>query len=798
MLLDRLSEALQCFPEVFGRLEVGLALDEFSKQRNSLKDWNDDELKARLGLSSYPEAFVIVLKAVMIARRVGYQGFCGYDPERIREIAKSSCWPSDFEGPSSKLLRAHNMGEYGSGGLPEFVREAQKNNRMDSALRLERLAQIYIGPGWAGGTPPFFKAVQELKERSVDFGMLAWCRAAISIEMCRSVLTVVNRTWRDWLLKLIVHAACTLERAQSGELESSLAAFTLFWLCREIAYGLHCFLNREQVSSETAAITSTLIDAGHGFISAGLCQTFTEQIDEKYAGLMLGLAMESRFIILGVVSGTTFGKSTEWRKLAKKCIKLTNFCPGRSPLNLDIRQRDLFHLIARAEHITTSRKLHSTCGDTCVHAFSTANHNQAGHLDEGCQCQTKDFSSIETSDLVLFDTWNQELLMAKPDFCYVAVSQVWFQGIFGQASRKCGKCSLDYLTMTCRNIGVRYAWIDTLCMPSGMDLRREVIGQLRNIYLNAEATLVVDVGLISTAARTVLDLSLAIWMSDWSSRVWTLQEGVLASKLLFCVEKQVHALPRGYHPLDMLSAQQVVPASILSFYGARDSLLDLPTGGQGGTVWALEALLQMAAGRQTSYPCDYLYGLSALLPSTPDNRDRGPDQVAIEVAQMYGSVAGVDLGILTTSYDRCKTEGYRWMPLGARTMVGYSKCNVTGRLGNGPGGLRCQIKALIKLTSVVNICSQNAESQFWATRATYVAPESIIYWYSTEMTDVFVGTSVRADNLVCCLVGDINDPASRGFVVSPTMFHGRHAYQYIGTASVIGKVSGSPSDILVT
>ncbi|KAK3831864.1 MAG: hypothetical protein J3R72DRAFT_527594 [Linnemannia gamsii] len=152
---------------------------------------------------------------------------------------------------------------------------------------------------------------------------------------------------------------------------------------------------------------------------------------------------------------------------------------------------------------------------------------------------------METEKLMLFDTRTQELRLNKPGDCYVAVSQVWYQGIFGQASRKCGKCSLDYLATTCHNIGMCYAWADTLYMPTDPELHGKVIGQLRNIYLNAAAMLVVDAGLISTIARNALNLFLAIFLSDWSSRVSTLQEGVLASKLLFCVGKQVPAFTTG-------------------------------------------------------------------------------------------------------------------------------------------------------------------------------------------------------------------------------------------------------------
>ncbi|KAK3847967.1 MAG: hypothetical protein J3R72DRAFT_431153, partial [Linnemannia gamsii] len=164
-------------------------------------------------------------------------------------------------------------------------------------------------------------------------------------------------------------------------------------------------------------------------------------------------------------------------------------------------------------------------------------------------------------------------------------------------------------------------------MPTGESLRRKVLAQHRDIYLNAGATLVVDAGLISTNARTVLDLSFAIFLSDWSSRIWTLQEGVLASKLLFCVGDQVLALPQT-RLSKFLDVRNTVPFRLLGVYGLREGALDQP----------LQIALALACGRQTSYPCDYLFGLSAILPSTPANRDEDLELVAIEVARMYKGV----------------------------------------------------------------------------------------------------------------------------------------------------------------
>ncbi|KAI8605270.1 hypothetical protein EDD21DRAFT_350175 [Dissophora ornata] len=525
-----------------------------------------------------------------------------------------------------------------------------------------------------------------------------------------------------------------------------------------------------------AAVSALLMEVGFGFISAGLCQMFIQEQDAGYAQLIFGLAEVSACHLTSATC--VIPKTTPWKELATVCIQKTNFCHSRQIKTvMELHSKEMFHLIARWKHITTSRKLHSACGNSCLKAQSQENDQHPGHLNEGCECLTKYFEPIETSQLVLFDTVSQRLFEPKSDTTYVAVSQIWFQGIFGQSSRTCGECCLSFLRTACRNIGVRYAWIDTICMPTLKDLRGKVVAQLRDIYLRACATLVVDAGLISTAARTVLDLSLAILLSDWSSRIWTLQEGVLASRLLLCVGGQVLALPQANAPDTLLDTRNMVPSNVLKVYGMRKD----------GLGQSLSALLEIAAGRQTSNACDYIYGLSALL-QYPPKREDDLELVAIEVARMY---KWIDIGTLQAPLPRCQTEGYRWMPLAAEKMSRAFDTGIPGFIL--PTGLMCYVTALIKLTSVADSHTRGMHMRS-SERAVQV-DMPIKFWYSTETQGAFVGTFVEACNLIFCLVDHSNEDTSYGFVVSPT--HDRK-FRYMGWGAVVGKVPAMPELILVT
>ncbi|KAF9434483.1 hypothetical protein BGZ76_007935 [Entomortierella beljakovae] len=800
-MLGKSSDSFSGYLEGFRTPEVGLKLDQFSMQRTSMEHWTNEDFSSRFEWTSYPNAYrmITLFGSRMFGKVVEYPGILdpgevGYQPDRILQFEQMYL----PEPPSSEVVRIRDMAMYGSGGIPWFVRQSMSDEETEGD------ANQYAGRIANRNGVRLFRA---FKEQSVRLDKLAWCRAARSVQICWRASTAMDRTLGNWLLKIAVHAACTLERVRDGTLDMPLATVMLFQLCREIANFLQVIVALPvevpdtQVPIQIAAVAAMLTEAGEGFISAGMCLLFTPQqgvafesqegeevespLDKEYEWLLSGLSeackdqlyTASRLII----------KTPQLKELARRCIKQTNFCLSRQlTVNMELHSTYMFHLIARSEHIATSRKLHSSCGDSCKKATCTDNDLLAGHLEENCGCSTTYFKPIETTELVLFDTENRELVLSKPSSCYVAISQVWFQGIFGQKSRRCGECSLRYLRTACNSIGVRYAWIDTLCMPTLENLRPKVIRQLRDIYLDARATLVVDAGLISTKARTVLDLSFAVSLSDWSSRIWTLQEGVLASKLLFCVGRHVLALPQVDAPRCLQDPRNLICGELLNPYGAGKAGLGLP----------FQHILELAAGRQTSYAQDFMYGLSALLPAVP-TRVQDLESVAIEVAQMYEKVEthlGIDLGILQDASERCRTIGYRWMPQSAKTLSRSFETGINGTIT--AVGLVCPVMALIKLDSVSAVYEELMIGPLWQNIYSVELDMDIKYWYPTSRRGVFVGTCTEAKHLIFCLVGHANGERAYGFVVSPTSHRG--VFQYIGGAAVVGNVQEKPDSILLT
>ncbi|KAF8855333.1 hypothetical protein BDZ45DRAFT_793608 [Acephala macrosclerotiorum] len=77
-------------------------------------------------------------------------------------------------------------------------------------------------------------------------------------------------------------------------------------------------------------------------------------------------------------------------------------------------------------------------------------------------------------------------------------------------------------------------WVDILCLPRQATVKDQGVNQIRDIYSKAEAVLVWDRKLLErqrTPEKDAIEMNVLIRIGDWSRRLWTLQEAVLAPKM---------------------------------------------------------------------------------------------------------------------------------------------------------------------------------------------------------------------------------------------------------------------------
>ena len=134
-----------------------------------------------------------------------------------------------------------------------------------------------------------------------------------------------------------------------------------------------------------------------------------------------------------------------------------------------------------------------------------------------------------------------------------ALSHSWGEGIVyvgederGGNDRRILKCQLVGLQKSFNKLLLSFGeecetepipfWIDVLCLPRKTSARGAAINQLKTIYAKAAAVVVWDRNLLrqrKQAALHTIEMNIRIRTGYWSSRLWTLQEAVLARNIFF-------------------------------------------------------------------------------------------------------------------------------------------------------------------------------------------------------------------------------------------------------------------------
>ena len=145
---------------------------------------------------------------------------------------------------------------------------------------------------------------------------------------------------------------------------------------------------------------------------------------------------------------------------------------------------------------------------------------------------------------------------------YVIFSHVWVDGFGNQKTNTMNQCVLNMFCSTFtavkdenvhqqRRGGVETPenfWIDTLAVPIGENCgnqRKKAMRSMHEIYKNAKYTVVLDYGLMNMyKGEGYTQPAMRITLSNWMTRLWTLQEAFLSKNLYFKFFDQVYSMDR--------------------------------------------------------------------------------------------------------------------------------------------------------------------------------------------------------------------------------------------------------------
>lgn len=386
-----------------------------------------------------------------------------------------------------------------------------------------------------------------------------------------------------------------------------------------------------------------------------------------------------------------------------------------------------YYQIRPEEYASKHRDLGCRCRDVGVDKESVIRIIEAGHLP---------LLKISGSK----DSVNIEIVQSTPTTAYVALSHVWADGMGNPHANSLPACQLAYLGQMARKLRTKIAeyetpsrqeqsvpakilssfaslfrkqpsveavgaatepqaesepepvliWLDTLCCPvSPLEVKRLAISRMRETYLEAAHVLVLDAGCHCVALRDIEshEAVIRVITSGWTTRLWTLQEGVLARKLWF----QFHDGPEDVLNLFVWLFQEykddfrkrcifndMYKDDWSSMF--RTFQLDkkpLPSRGVGLDLVSLDRALQ---GRSCSVASDEAICISTMLglsleellhPTVSATAEARMAKVWDMVARKYG---GLPQGIVGLDFPRLSVKGYEWAP---RTLLSESESDAS-------------------------------------------------------------------------------------------------------------------------
>jgi hypothetical protein len=257
---------------------------------------------------------------------------------------------------------------------------------------------------------------------------------------------------------------------------------------------------------------------------------------------------------------------------------------------------------------------------------------------------------------------------------YVAISHVWSDGLGNLSRNALPKCQMLRLSRYVRGLegedtkGILLFWLDTLCVPPDpieqneqiLNAQEMAIALMRKTYEDARAVLVLDSWLLTHPIANIqpTEVLMRIVSSNWNTRLWTLQEGALARKLLFQFGDVAFDSELGIE--DMLHERSTVPTATLhtTIVQCFEDIRAL--------VWNdmsrpnLVALMHALKIRSTSVASDEALCLAALMKVDLAQVIKAPEEQRMRT--FWSLVKEAPQWIIFYTGVKLQDPGYRWAP----------------------------------------------------------------------------------------------------------------------------------------
>ena len=210
-------------------------------------------------------------------------------------------------------------------------------------------------------------------------------------------------------------------------------------------------------------------------------------------------------------------------------------------------------------------------------------------------------------------------------------------------------------------------WIDTLCIPGEESApKTKAIALMEHVYRRATAVLVLGSDLEAlTIEASAIDRLLQIALSRWWTRLWTLQEGVFAKRLLFQFRDHSVTLSQIYPLKNLLETHETEGAFDVAGLVARD-IINVLTDFSLSNIRAEQGryIIRNIAWRFTTRKSDEAICLAILLGLDVSSIHSLPEDPDVRMKTFIRMQKHFPSSILfrTQSNNNLDENGLRWAP----------------------------------------------------------------------------------------------------------------------------------------
>lgn len=349
-------------------------------------------------------------------------------------------------------------------------------------------------------------------------------------------------------------------------------------------------------------------------------------------------------------------------------LKARNWCLSRVDFTLfnSIIEIYIVSLLPSYESVS-----HLKCGVVaCARRLQTVDQFSAQHrVDCGGICTTIVFKEAKLIDILRADgipgiaecqskegavSYDVVDVTRRP---FIAISHVWSHGLGNPAENALPSCQIQHLIQLIKAIGPSDTalWIDTISVPMNPEYKRLSISRLQAVYSTASSVLVIDRHLQKVGTHW-LEMRLQLLCSEWMRRLWTLQEGRLASRLY--IQFRYQAVPMAELLKTDFKPHIRLDADVFGhLYLDTGEKTKMHFGKQENINERLLDLATVLSRRSVTIASDEPICIATLLGLSLKEFSSFPT-----MADIYRSLPSLPQDLLFIHAPRLQTAGFRWAP----------------------------------------------------------------------------------------------------------------------------------------